>query len=171
MADRKINANLAVSGTTTVTGATVLSSTLAVTGGAVNFLRDVELITGAGGSTVLVAAHSGTVYFVNTEDGAHTFTLPALTAGFHIRIIVSVLSDNNIVITAPGDNMIVDTVHLAADGFTAKIVTDTCITLTITTAIANAVVGTSIEIFCDGTNYLAIGRSNTSSDTSMFVCT
>jgi hypothetical protein len=138
--------------------------------GTLNYLQKVTTVTGAGGSTALDAGDSGTVYFVNTADGTHTFTLPALKSGFHITIIVSVLSDNDIVVTAPGDNMITATQHNDADGDAAnKIVTDTYTTVTINADTVAAVVGTKVDIFCDGTNYFYYGLSSTASDSHMFV--
>ena len=136
----------------------------------VGTLKQTTLITGAGGSTTLAAADSGTVFLVNAADGTHTFTLPALTDGFNMEIIVTVASDNDIIITAPGDNMIIATQHNDADGDAAnKIVTDTVTTLTINADTVNAVVGTRVRIYCDGTNYVAIGESSTASDSHMFV--
>tara|TARA_B100000214_G_scaffold48101_1_gene30154 strand:- start:713 stop:1213 length:501 start_codon:yes stop_codon:yes gene_type:complete len=138
--------------------------------GALNHLQKVTTVTGAGGSTTLVSSDSGTVFFVNCADGTHTFTLPALQSGFNISIIVSVASDNDIVVTAPGDNMITATQHNDANGDAAnKIVTDTFTTVTINADTVGAVVGTKVDIFCDGTNYFYYGMSSTQSDSDMFV--
>ena len=127
----------------------------------VGLLEQTTSITGAGGSTTLTVADSGTVFLVNAADGTHTFTLPALTDGFNCEIVVTVLSDNDIVITAPGDNMIVSCRSFTGSGAAAQHLTNTFTTLTINADTVNAVVGTRVKIYCDGTNYVAIGSADT----------
>ena len=128
-------------------------------------------VTGAGSSSTvtLTAADSGKVYLVTATDGTQTFTLPALTAGFNIEIIVTTLSDNDIVITAPGDNMIVDCRNFTASGAASVAVTDTCTNLVMNADTVNAVVGTRVRIFCDGTNYVAIGDSSVQDNSTFWV--
>ena len=128
-------------------------------------------VVGAGSSSTvtLTAADSGKVYLVTATDGTQTFTLPALTAGFNIEIIVTVLSDNDVVITAPGDNMIVSCRNFTASGAAEVAVTDTCTNLVMNADTVNAVVGTRVRIFCDGTNYVAIGDSSVQSGTTFWV--
>jgi len=140
-------------------------------GGSVLFgtRQKVTKITGAAGSTTLTAADSGKVYFVDNATAAHTFTLPALTSGFHIKIIVTVLSDNDLVVTAPGDNMITSTRQFTASGANESHVTDTYTTVTINADTVNAVVGTRIDIFCDGTNYFLLGDSSIQSNSAAWV--
>ena len=129
------------------------------------------LVTGGGSaSTVtLSAADSGKVYLVDATADTQTFTLPALTAGFHIEVIVSVLSDNDIVITAPGDNMIVSCRNFTAAGAAEVAITDTCTNLVMNADTVNAVVGTRVRVFCNGTNYIAIGDSSVQSGTTFWV--
>ena len=126
---------------------------------------------GAGSSSTvtLTAADSGKVYLVTSADGTQTFTLPALTSGFNIEIIVTVLSDNDVVITAPGDNMIVSCRNFTASGAAEVAVTDTCTNLVMNADTVNAVVGTRVRIFCDGTNYVAIGDSSVQSNSAFWV--
>ena len=128
-------------------------------------------VTGAGSSSTvtLTAADSGKIYLVKATDGTQTFTLPALTAGFNIEIIVSVESDNDIVITAPGDNMIVDCRNFTASGAASVAVTDTCTNLVMNADTVTAVVGTRVRIFCDGTNYIAIGDSSVQDNSTFWV--
>jgi len=128
-------------------------------------------VTGAGSSSTvtLTAADSGKVYLVTATDGTQTFTLPALSAGFNIEIIVTTLSDNDIVITAPGDNMIVDCRNFTASGAASVAVTDTCTNLVMNADTVNAVVGTRVRIFCDGTNYVAIGDSSVQDNSTFWV--
>tara|TARA_B100000287_G_C20151809_1_gene590455 strand:- start:59 stop:556 length:498 start_codon:yes stop_codon:yes gene_type:complete len=137
--------------------------------GPLNYIQKVTKVTGAGGSTTLVSSDSGTVYFVNCADGTHTFTLPALTSGFNIDIIVTVLSDNDLVVTAPGDNMITSAAKFTASGAAGDHVTDTFTTVTVNADTVNAVVGTRIRIFCDGTNYFYFGTSSTQNNSALFV--
>ena len=126
---------------------------------------------GAGSSSTLTltAADSGKVFLVKETDGTQTFTLPALTAGFNIEVIVTVLSDNDIVITAPGDNMIVSCRNFTASGAAEVAITDTCTNLVMNADTVNAVVGTRVRVFCDGTNYIAIGDSSVQSGTTFWV--
>ena len=137
--------------------------------GTLNYIQKVTKITGAAGSTTLTNADSGTVYFVDNTTAAHTFTLPALKAGFHIKIIVTVLSDNDVIVTAPADNMITSTRQFTASGAAESAVTDTYTTVTINADTVNAVVGTRADIFCDGTNYFYLGDSSIQSNTAAFV--
>lgn len=137
----------------------------------VGSLNSCVAVVGAGsGSTVTLAnTDSGKVYLVNASGGTQTFTLPALTAGFNIEIIVTVLSDEDVVITAPGDNMIVSCRNFTASGAAEVAVTDTCTNLVMNADTVNAVVGTRVRIFCDGTNYIAIGDSSVQSGTTFWV--
>ena len=132
--------------------------------------QKVVTVTGAGSSSTvtLTAADSGKVYLVNAADGTQTFTLPALTSGFNIEVIVTVASDNDILITAPGDNMIVSCRNFTASGAAEVAVTDTCTNL-VMNADTVAVVGTRVRVFCDGTNYVAIGDSSVQSGTAFWV--
>jgi hypothetical protein len=135
--------------------------------------QKVVSVVGAGSSSTvtLTAADSGKVYLVTAEDGTQTFTLPALatSSGFNIEIIVTVISDNDIVITAPGDNMIVSCRNFTASGAAEVAVTDTCTNLVMNADTVNAVVGTRVRIFCNGTNYVAIGDSSVQSGTTFWV--
>jgi hypothetical protein len=131
--------------------------------------QKVVSITGAGGTTTLVTADSGKVYLVNAADGTHTFTLPALTAGFNMEIIVTVLSDNDIVVTAPGDNMISSCRQFTAGGAAETHATSTVTTVTLNADTVNAVVGTRIRIYCDGTNYVFIGDCSVHSNSALWV--
>ena len=134
-------------------------------------LQQCVAVVGAGSaSTVtLTSQDSGKVYLVTATDGTQTFTLPALTAGFNIEIIVTTLSDNDVVITAPGDNMIVSCRNFTASGAAEVAVTDTCTNLVMNADTVNAVVGTRVRVFCDGTNYVAIGDSSVQSGTTFWV--
>tara|TARA_Y100000593_G_scaffold81920_1_gene153543 strand:- start:16643 stop:17146 length:504 start_codon:yes stop_codon:yes gene_type:complete len=137
----------------------------------VGVLEKVVAVTGAGSSsTVTLSSNdSGKVFLVNAADGTQTFTLPALTSGFYIEVIVTVLSDNDVVITAPGDNMIVSCRNFTASGAAAVHVTDTCTNLVMNADTANAVVGARVRVYCDGTNYVAIGDSSVASNSTFWV--
>lgn len=130
-------------------------------------------VVGAGGSSTvtLTPSDSGTVYLVTATDGTQTFTLPSLAdgKGFTMEVIVTVLSDNDIVITAPGDNMIVSCRNFTASGAAEVAVTDTCTNLVMNADTVNAVVGARVKIYCDGTNYVAIGDSSVQSASTFWV--
>lgn len=98
-------------------------------------------ITAKTGDYTVTAADSGTVFTTTGAAGAVTFTLPALAAGLQFTIINTV--DQNLVITAPGDNMIYNN--------------DTVTTLTWSTA--GDKLGVGVTIYCDGTNYLVLDHS------------
>ena len=132
-------------------------------------LQVVETIVGAGQTRALTQADSGKLFLVTSADGTITFTLPALLDGFHCEIIFTVLSDNDVVITAPGDNMIVSAAKFTASGAAGDHVTDTVTTLTINADSVNAVVGTRVRIYCNGTNYVAIAESSTQNNSALFV--
>ena len=132
-------------------------------------LQVVETIVGAGQTRALTQADSGKLFLITSADGTLTFTLPPLLAGFNCEIIFSVLSDNDVAITAPGDNMIVSAAKFTASGAAGSHVTDTVTTLTINADTVAAVVGTRVRIYCDGTNYVAIAESSTQDNTAMFV--
>tara|TARA_R100000900_G_scaffold137661_1_gene116116 strand:- start:213 stop:683 length:471 start_codon:yes stop_codon:yes gene_type:complete len=130
----------------------------------VGHLKKTTTVTGAGGSTTLTAADSGGVFFVSLASGSHTMTLPALTAGFNIEVIVTVVAGSaarDLIITAPGDNMIVSARDFTASGAAQRHTTNTFTTLTFdSSAGAVAPVGSRVRIFCDGTNYVCIADSD-----------
>ena len=136
-------------------------------------LQVCKAITAADGSTTLTAADSGKVFLVSLASGSHTFTLPALTAGFFMEAIVTVVAgaaSRDLVITAPGDNMIVSCRDFTASGAAAVHTTNTFTTLTIdSSAGAVAPVGTRVRIFCDGTNYICLADSDHQNAATIFV--
>jgi len=142
-------------------GTVLVSNTL-------NYLQKVTTISGAASEQTLTASDSGTLFLVDASTGAQTFTLPALKSGFNIKIIVTVLSDNDVIITAPGDNMIFSGANFTASSAAGSHLTDTCTTVRMNADTVNAVVGSRVEIYCDGTNYVAIGESSTASDTAFW---
>ena len=135
----------------------------------VGTLKQTTAITAADGSTTLTASDSGTVYLVSLANGSHTFTLPALTDGFNIEIIVTVVAGStarDLVITAPGDNMIVSCRDFTASGAAQVHTTDTFTTLTFDASAGDLTpVGSRARIFCDGTNYVCLATSDNSAST------
>lgn len=130
----------------------------------VGLLKQTTSITAADGATALTVADSGTVFLVSLASGSHTFTLPALTDGFNCEIIVTVVAGSaarDLVITAPGDNMIVSARDFTASGAAQRHTTNTFTTLTFDSS-AGAVtpVGSRVRIYCDGTNYVCIADSD-----------
>ena len=145
------------------------SDSPALSGSGINYLQKVTNIVGAGGSTALSHDDSGTLFIITTADGAHTFTLPALKAGFTMSVINTVVSDNDIVVTAPGDNMIASCTQFTASGAAQSVVTDTCTTITLNADTVATAVNTRFDIYCDGTNYIMIGTSDLQSGTALWV--
>ena len=80
----------------------------------------------------VAATDSGNILVANA---AGTYTLPALVAGYVFEFFQA--SANSLIITSPGDNMIVKN--------------DTCTTVTFGTG--GEQIGASVRVFCDGTNY------------------
>lgn len=136
-------------------------------------LQVVETLTGADGTRALTAADSGKVFLVSLASGSQTFTLPALTAGFNCEIIVSVVAGSaarDLVLTAPGDNMIVSCRDFTASGAAQRHLTNTFTTLTVDSSAGDvAPVGTRIRVFCDGTNYVAIATADIQNAATIFV--
>ena len=126
--------------------------------------------TDASGTTVtLTTADAGKVYFIGGLSGAVTYTLPALTSGWHAEWIVTQTLTQDLKITAPGDNMIVDCRNFDASGMIVQVVTDTATTLMAEGSSVNGVVGTRVKVYCNGTNYVAIGDSNTKDGNAFWV--
>ena len=138
----------------------------------VGLLKQTTSITAADGSTTLTVADSGTVYLVSLASGSHTFTLPALTDGFNMEAIVTVVagsSARDLIITAPGDNMIVSCRDFTASGAAQVHTTDTFTTLTIQSDDVVVPVGTRVRIYCDGTNYVCIASSDAQDSATVYV--
>ena len=135
-------------------------------------LHKVSTITAADGSTTLTSADSGTVYFVSLAGGSHTFTLPALTSGFNIEVIVTVVAGStarDLTITAPGDNMIISARDFTNAGAAQRHTTDTVTNLVFNACEGDLTpVGSRVRIFCDGTNYVCIADSDNSNGTSIY---
>ena len=126
--------------------------------------QKVTTVTAADGTTTLTTQDSGTVYLVNLANGSHTFTLPALTAGWHCEIIVTVAAGStsrDLTVTAPGDNMILSARDFTGSGAAQRHTTDTVTTVLVDASRGDLTpVGTRMKIYCDGTNYVMIATSD-----------
>ena len=138
----------------------------------VGLLKQTTSITAAGDTTTLTAADSGTVYFVSLASGSHTFALPALTDGFNIEVIVTVVAGStarDLTITAPGDNMIVSARDFTDSGAAQRHTTDTVTNLVFDASEGDLTpVGSRVRIYCDGTNYVCIADSDNSNGTTIY---
>jgi len=107
-----------------------------VTLGDVSTIRGIDVTNET--ATTLVGTDSG-IIFANKYAGAHTYTLPALSAAVgKVFIFFNAHASGTLVITAPSDCMVVsDSTHT---------------TITQSTH----VLGGYVFLFCDGTNYFAM---------------
>ena len=159
---------------TATKGLTQEAGTTATPSGSISgHLQVCKSIVAAGGTSTLTAADSGKIFLVSLASGTHTFTLPALTAGFNCEIIVSVIAGStarDLVITAPGDNMIVSCRDFTAAGAAQRHLTNTFTTLTVDASAGELTpVGTRVRIFCDGTNYIALASADIQNAATIFV--
>jgi hypothetical protein len=134
--------------TLTVTGATTLSSTL-------SYKQLTEVVTEA---NVITAAESGSVFFLNAE-AEFASTLPALAAGLHFTFIVTAAPSGAAytIATNSGDNVILGQAHSSTGG-DADSETTGCDTINFVDG--TAVVGDTVTVWCDGTNWFAHGFCN-----------
>jgi hypothetical protein len=127
-------------------------------------LVPVENLVGADGSKSLTMADSGKLFTVDTANGTQDIVLPEVTnsAGFHCKFVFTVLSDEDLTITESGttDVIIFSGTDFTASGNAQVHTTDTCTTLKANADTANATVGTSLEVWCNGTNYFIKGHSD-----------
>jgi len=151
----------------------VTGNTTTPAGSLSGHLQVVETIVAAGATRALTAADSGKVFLVSLASGTQTFTLPALTAGFNCEIIVTVIAgagSRDLVVTAPGDNMIVSCRDFTGSGAAQRHLTNTFTTLTVDSSAGEvAPVGTRVRIFCDGTNYVALASADIQNAATIFV--
>lgn len=128
--------------TLSVAGATTLSTVL---------YKDLTEVVTA--TNVITAAETGSVFFLNSAT-EFVSTLPAPAAGLHFTFIVTAApSGASYTITTNGsNNIIVGTVHSSTGG-NADSETAGCDTITFADGVS--VVGDTVEVWCDGTNWFA----------------
>ena len=150
---------LTVTGATTLTGAATLSSTLAVTGATtlsstLSYRNLTEVVTG---TNTILAAESGTVFFLNAAGG-FTSTLPAVAAGLYFSFIVQTAPTTAYIIaTDGGADVIVITVNeLETDTTEDGPSDDDADTVNFVANIA--LPGDRIDFMCNGTKWYAMGQ-------------
>ena len=134
--------------TVAVTGAVTMASTLNVTGnvvvtGTITGPKVGSVVTTAavGATVVLTAANSGTTYIMAASSGTPSFTLPTAVNGLEFTFITGN--------TTAGYTITGGVVHLKTSA-TGTALTSTT---TVTNTQGTAVVGDSLKIICDGTNW------------------
>ena len=137
---------------------------------AVAAIEGVQTLVGAGATTNLNVSDSGKVFFLSGADGTITYDLPAVakSAGVRYTFIVTVASDNDINWASDGDNMIVSCTEFTGSGAAQVHLTDTATNLKMNCDTVNAVVGDRVEFYCNGTNWVALGFSNSQNATAFF---
>lgn len=133
--------NTAIPGTLAVTGATAF--TVAPTGPVV---RNVAINALVGATVVLTAAQSGSVLVNRSTSGTPSWTLPTAAAGLTYTFVVAST-----------------TAGFTVTGGTIKAKTNAAGTAisgtTLTNTQGTAVVGDTITLVCDGTNWLMTAQS------------
>lgn len=160
------NKAAAFGSTIAVTGAATFASTVAITGNATvaGSLTVTGAITGprvgnivvtaaVGTTVVLTAALSGTTYIMSATSGTPSFTLPAVAAGLEFTFITAN--------TTAGYTVTTGTTSLirAKTTATGTAITSTATTGTLVNTQATAVVGDSIKLICDGTDWRMVSQT------------
>ena len=127
--------------TLAVTGNTTVGGTLSVTGVTSGLRYPVVTTAAVGATVVLTAANSGTTYIMAASSGTPSFTLPTAAAGLEFTFITGN--------TTAGYTITGGVVHLKTSA-TGTALTSTT---TVTNTQGTAVVGDSLNIVCDGTNW------------------
>lgn len=140
--------------TVAVTGAATFASTVAVTGaltvtGLISGPRVSTFVTSAlvGATVVLTASQSGGAFQNVSTSGSPSWTLPAAAAGLRF-IFLTGNTTTGFTITTGTTSVI----H-AKTTATGTAITSTATTGAITNTQGTAVVGDSLELICDGTNW------------------
>ena len=136
--------NLSVTGTSTFTGIATFAATPVFSGGQTR--TDVQLSALVGATVVLTAAMSGATLISRSTSGSPSWTLPTNAAGlcytFYVRDV---------------------TTGFTVTGGTIKAKTNAAGTAisgtTLTNTQGTAVVGDTVTLLADGTNWIAISQS------------
>lgn len=109
-----------------------------------------EVVTAA---NVITAAETGSVFFLNSGT-EFASTLPAPAAGLHFTFIVTAAPSgaSYTIATNSSANIILGTVHSSTGG-NADSELSGCDTITFADGVS--VVGDTVELWCDGTNWFA----------------
>lgn len=141
--DNTLIGNNTFSGSNTFTGATTFSGTLTPSGGTVRQVAQSALV---GATVVLTAADSGKLLINRSTSGSPSWTLPTNVSGLHFTFYVSNVTAG---FTVTGGTI------KAKTNATGTAISGT----TLTNTQATAVVGDTITLTADGTNWVATGQS------------
>jgi hypothetical protein len=134
---------VAVTGTSTFTGAVTFSAAPTFSGGQTKPVSQSALV---GATVVLTAADSGSVLINRSTSGSPSWTLPTAAAGLYFTFVVA-----NV------------TAGFTVTGGTIKAKTNAAGTAisgtTLTNTQGTAVVGDTITLVCDGTNWVMTSQS------------
>lgn len=139
--DLKTAGNLTVAGNATITG--TLTATAGFSGPQTRTVSQSALV---GATVVLTAADSGSVLVNRSTSGSPSWTLPTAAAGLYFTFVVAN--------TTAGFTVTGGTIK-AKTGATGTAISGT----TLTNTQATAVVGDTITLVCDGTNWLMTAQS------------
>lgn len=140
--DNTLTGNNTFSGSNTFSGTTTISGTLAVSGGQTRHVTQSALV---GATVVLTAASSGSVNINRSTSGTPSWTLPTNVAGLTYTFVCAN--------TTAGFTVTGGTIKAKASA-TGAAITGTTLTHTQGTA----VIGDSITLVADGTNWYSVAQ-------------
>jgi len=141
--DNTLIGNNTFSGTNTFSGATTISGVLTTTGGTSRVVTQSALV---GATVVLTAANSGSVNINRSTSGSPSWTLPTNVAGLFYTFAVANVT--------AGFTVTGGTIKAKANAAGAAISGTT-----LTNTQGTAVVGDTITIVADGTNWVMVAQS------------
>lgn len=141
--DNTLIGNNTFSGSNTFSGATTFSGTLTSTGGQTRVVTQSALV---GATVVLTAANSGSVNINRSTSGSPSWTLPTNAAGLWFTFVVSNVT--------AGFTVTGGTIKAKASASGAAISGTT-----LTNTQGTAVVGDTITLVADGTNWVMVSQS------------
>lgn len=141
--DETVTGNYTFSGSNTLSGATTVSGTFTNTGGSVRQVSQNALV---GATVVLTAADSGKLLVNRSTSGSPSWTLPTNVSGLHYTFVVASTSAG---FTVTGGTIKAKT-NAAGTAISGTTLTNTQ---------GTAVVGDTITLVADGTNWIGINQS------------
>lgn len=141
--DTSLGGTLAVTGASTFTGAATFSAAPVFSGGIKRTVSQSALV---GATVVLTAADSGGVFINRSTSGSPSWTLPTAAAGLEYTFVVAN--------TTAGFTVTGGTIK-AKTSATGTAISGT----TLTNTQGTAVVGDTITLVCDGTNWVMTAQS------------
>lgn len=141
--DNTLTGNNTFSGTNTFSGVTSFTGAVTTTGG---IKRPVTQSALVGATVVLTAADSGGVFINRSTSGSPSWTLPTNAAGLYFTFVVANVTAG---FTVTGGTI------KAKTSATGTAISGT----TLTNTQGTAVVGDTITLVADGTNWVAVSQS------------